>query len=806
MSCSDKPIFVIIKETSTGYSFDNDVTYSSPFAKHVLSQPADMTHPSLVVTSSWGLNKSITQMATGNAGFSILQKAKKNENFVKSYGNNSRKIIGLIDNGTRGYKLARTAPLSGNAPSVMELTNLLKSISNSGRNIKVRGSPLEYKRLLDYFQFLLVSKVQARDLFLTRPNNVHIMDDINDPSNDVTLEEAYLSMFDQESSNRTMYNDAYFVTMDRVAALAAVVRQIPTIYQTVKPQKYYVVPTGNVNRITKFLQSKLKTARNAFEIPNRIIPMNNHPNRMQELIGPPTEKRPGGRPIITKGPLFEWFLDTRKIQEKGNREVGTSFHNNFSADTRALILFYWVFAYPSGTHTTNLPFIEAFLSILDTFHDFTGSRATNTFKNIIGTENTRNNLKRIDPAQLNLKDFNTNRAHKTLVKLLGTDIYRKSRRAYNTPLKTIISDANKRRLNADDKVGRMLYFITSMLGSDSGSLVQACEKLSQEILLHLANNKPIYERPNTFVFGEGRNKLCDLLDKEGACLVVDAISGSLPQCLAKHSVYHNVGVLDPATRSILSWSEVDGNEGCVDGAKEKKRQRQLRFKRRQEQKRLLREKDRMERIRKAQETRAQRIREEAATAAANAAQKNQRRQAQTLGRTARAAGREAAAREAAQKRKRNNNASSNNQTTKKTKTQTPTIKRERNNNTLNNRSVKKVKSTPTPVIASRLSRQRLSSIQESGQFTGTTPSITQTRSRSAAGRDANLRRSDVAAGEVTSRLSRQRLSSIPESGQFTGTTSARPQTRSRSAAQRPVSNRTRSRARTPGSAQPRTTR
>lgn len=779
MSCSDKPIFVIIKETPTGYSFDNDVTYSSPFAKHVLSQPADMTHPSLVVTSSWGLNKSITQMATGNAGFSILKKANNRSNFIRNYANR-RKFVGLIDNGPRGYKLARTAPLSGNAPSVMELTNLLKSISNSGRNIKVRGSPLEYKRLLDYFQFLLVSKVQARDLFLTRPNNVHIMDDINDPSKDVTLEEAYLSMFDQESSNRTMYNDAYFVTMDRVAALAAVVRQIPTIYQTVKPQNYYDVPTGNVNRITKFLQSKLKTAKNGFEIPNRNTPMNNHPNRMQELIGPPTEKRPGGRPVITKGPLFTWFLDTRNVQTKLNREVGTNFHK-FSADTRALILFYWVFAYPSGTHTTNLPFIEAFLSILDTFHDFTGSRATTTFKNIIGTENTRNNLKRIDPAQLNLNDFNTNKAHKTLVKLLGTDIYRKSRKAYNTPLKTIISDANKRKLNADDKVGRMLYFITSMLGSDSGSLVQACENLSQEILLHLADNDPIYERPKTFVFGEGRNKLCDKLDKEGACLVVDAISGSLPQCLAKHSVYHNVGVLDPATRSILSWSEVDGNGGCIDGAKEKMRQRKLRHKLRERQRMLAREQVAKDRIKKAKATRERTKQAEAANRAAKAVQNSQRRQAQTLDRAARLAARGSVA----EKRKRNNNASP--------KAQTSVVKRERNNNALPNKrpakmtkltsfkpprglpNARRVEGALRQALRNKKSspsrQQGLNSIPESRQFTGTTPAR-------------------------------------PQSRQIAGTAPVGPQTRSRSAAQRenrrPVSNRTRSRAGTPGSAQGRT--
>lgn len=788
MSCSDKPIFVIIKETPTGYSFDNDVTYSSPFAKHVLSQPADMTHPSLVVTSSWGLNKSITQMATGNAGFSILA-AKSKQNFVKSY--DKRKFVGLIDNGEGRYKLARTAPLSGNAPSVMELTNLLKSISNSGRNIKVRGSPLEYKRLLDYFQFLLVSKVQAGDLFLTRPNNVHIMDDINDPSKDVTLEEAYLSMFEHESSNRTMYNGAYFVTMDRVAALAAVVRQIPTIYQTVKPQNYYDVPTGNVNRITKFLQSKLETAGNAFKIPNRNTPMNIHPNRMQELIGPPTEQRPGGRPIITKGPLFKWFLDTRNIQKKGNREVGTSFHD-FSADTRALILFYWVFAYPSGTHTTNLPFIEAFLSILDTFHDFTGSRATKTFKNIIGTENTRNNLKRIDPAQLNLKDFNTNKAHKTLVKLLGTDIYRKSRKAYNTPLKTIISDANKRGLTADDKVGRMLYFITSMLGSDSGSLVQACENLSQEILLHLADNDPIYERPKTFVFGEGRNKLCDKLDSKGACLVIDAISGSLPQCLAKHSVYHNVGVLDPATRSILSWSEVDGNGGCVDGANEKMRQRKLRHKLRERQRMLAREQVAKDRIKKARETRERTKREEEEARKVKAAANAAKTESQTLGRAARAA-RGRTTPTVAEKRKRNNNASPN----KNTKAQTSAVKRERNNNALPNKQpTKMTKTTSGANVKFQVpfkpprgimkinnnknfpppSQQRLNSIPESRQFTGTTPAR-------------------------------------PQSRQITGTTPSIRQTRSKSAAQRenrrPVSNRTRSRTSTPGSAQgrtPRTTR
>lgn len=279
-----------------------------------------------------------------------------------------------------------------------------------------------------------------------------------------------------------------------------------------------------------------------------------------------------------------------------------------------------------------------------------------------------------------------------------------------------------------------------MLGSDSGSIVQACENLSQEILLHLANNDPIYERPKTFVFGEGRNKLCDKLDREGACLVIDAINGSIPQCLAKHSVYHNVGVLDPAKRSILSWSEVDGNEGCVDGAKEKERQRKMRYKRRQEQKRLLKERAAKERIKKAQETRERTKQEQAANAAAKVIQNSQRRQTQTLGRAARAA-----AREAVEKRKRNNNVSPNNQPTKKTKAQTPVVKRERNNNTLNNRPVKKVKSTPTPVTASRPPRpprsirEALPRIPESVSARRETRSASATRSRRNAPASAGTR-------------------------------------------------------------------
>ena len=140
--CSEKPIFVVIKKTSTGYSFDNDVKYSSPFANHTITQTSDMTHPSIMVKSDWGMAKrnSITQLVTGNAGFKILQN-RKNSDFYKSHSNGAS--VGLLLNDMYGYRLGRYKPLSGEAPSVAELANLLGSISRSSKDVKGRGSPVE---------------------------------------------------------------------------------------------------------------------------------------------------------------------------------------------------------------------------------------------------------------------------------------------------------------------------------------------------------------------------------------------------------------------------------------------------------------------------------------------------------------------------------------------------------------------------------------------------------------------------------------------------------------------------------------
>ena len=557
--CSEKPIFVVIKQTTTGYSFDNDVNYSSPFASHTITQTSDMTHPSIMVNSNWGMAKknSITQMVTGNAGFKILQN-RQNSNFYKSYS--TGEAVGLLLNDTHGYRLGRYKGLSGEAPSVAELANLLGSISRSSKDVKVRGSPLEYKRLLDYFQFLLTRKVSgtgnsSNNLYLVRPNNVNILDDMNDTS-DVSLEEVYMGLFDGDLSNRTMYNKAYFVTADRPAAIASVVRQVPTIFQEAASKKsstskFHLIPQVNNGRILRYLTQEL--TRSGFTISsNGIVSI-------------------GDLKIVDKTKEIGWYLDTTLLF---NQRVVSN------VELRALVLFYWIFNYPS--RTSNIPIVEAFFSIVDTFHDFKPtSRTTGKSNNnsgaigsLMGQKQNRENFKARKANTINLTNVsNTRTAHRTLVRLLGSDIYRKVRSGYSESLKNTISSVNKRTFTPDEKVGRFLYFITSIFGSDSGGLINACEELSRDILIDISGNNPIYTRTSGNS-NTNSNALCAKLESEGACLIIDYMIGSLPDCLIKHSVFHNVGVLDPASKRILSWSEVEGGDGCIETAKDQKKRKQ----------------------------------------------------------------------------------------------------------------------------------------------------------------------------------------------------------------------------------------
>ena len=344
MSCTEKPFFVIVKKTDTGFSFDNDVTYKSPLATHTLSQAKGVLHPSLQVKSDWGTkNKSgtITQLLTGQAGANALRSSSENRNIVLSKLKTNKKTgkpsignpisrFGLLapTKTNNGYTLTRVGDRAEGL-SVAELSKLLNDIAKRPGDIKVRGSPLEYKRLLDYIQFLMVEKVTNKgDLYLARPNNYQVMEAVH--TDGISLEAAYSGMVESDSK---MYSKAYFVTMDRVAALASVVRQIPTIYQTgvskrnpQMSQVYYKLsPTTNViPKIQNILATLLE--KRGYTIPTNKTPMNNHPNRTQELI------TRNGRPVITSGPLFLWFLNTRNVGQKTNkngkeRTVGANFHN-----------------------------------------------------------------------------------------------------------------------------------------------------------------------------------------------------------------------------------------------------------------------------------------------------------------------------------------------------------------------------------------------------------------------------------------------------------------------------------------------
>ena len=614
MSCKENPHFVIVKKTGTGFSFDNDVTYKSPFASHTLSQAKGVLHPSLQVKSDWGINPkdTIVQLLTGQAAADVLKSPTgrdiiltKTKTDKKSGKKTTISKFGLLapSKTSSGYTLTRFGDRSEGL-SVAELSNLLSDISMRPTNIKVRGSPLEYKRLLDYIQFLMVEKVtNDKSLYLARPNNHHVMDAVH--TDGVSLEDAYAGMHDEDS---TLYNTAYFVTMDRVAALASVVREIPTIYQTGN-QYYYNVPTTNViPRVREILTSMLKSR--GYTMPK--ISMNSHNNRTQELV------TPKGRPVITSGSLFVWFLDTRNVSEKtnakGTRIVGSNFHNLDMMD-KALILFYWVFNYPSYTSGVNKQVVKYFLAILDTFHDFTDSKRIASFKNMWPESK---NTKPYTNARIKTRNGITNQnipttsqQHKFLVKLLGVDIYRKVGK-YNKSIENTISKTNTRgAIPAQLRVAHFLYFITNVLGSQpSRGLIGACEELSRDIMIKLSGdtfiNKPWNFRDTNREPGEN---ICKLLNKEKACLVIDAINGSVPACMKKYSVFHNVGIIDPADKGVLSWGEVVGEDGCRESKKVQAQRKKAKQKRDAIKKAS---KNKTERLEKAKATRIQTKKNEAA--------------------------------------------------------------------------------------------------------------------------------------------------------------------------------------------------
>ena len=69
------------------------------------------------------------------------------------------------------------------------------------------------------------------------------------------------------------------------------------------------------------------------------------------------------------------------------------------------------------------------------------------------------------------------------------------------------------------------------------------------------------------------------MSEKNACLVVDAISGSLPSPMKKISVYHNIGILDQASTHVLTWGDLNSPPNCPKAiAKEKTEEQKKRVK------------------------------------------------------------------------------------------------------------------------------------------------------------------------------------------------------------------------------------
>ena len=104
-----------------------------------------------------------------------------------------------------------------------------------------------------------------------------------------------MTLFDGELSNRTMYNTAYFVTGDRPAAMASVIRRVPTLFQESKGQKLHLIPEGDNSRIRKYLVEKLTDRSLGYTVSGM---------GMLSL---------GEENIIYKMDKIEWYLDSCSI-------------------------------------------------------------------------------------------------------------------------------------------------------------------------------------------------------------------------------------------------------------------------------------------------------------------------------------------------------------------------------------------------------------------------------------------------------------------------------------------------------------
>ena len=525
--CETKPTFLLGKRNDRGgLTLGVPLVYSGLMADHTLHTSDGSSHPSQLVVSDYKTG-SPSSLVTGENAPLISQNPNINVSAGKGRAGmdiklNPDKVKLLkskypsIKNSNRLNKFfIQSFSKSGNAPTVAQYAKIMKAIQTRGAGKNFQGSPLEYKRILDYFQFTLTQTLNRSNgqLFLYRPSIHKIHENLGSFSN---YKEAIMASYVSQNENDfLLYDKAYFATKDRPAALASVVRGIKTVFKrssAVEKGKWIVYEFSgdartNINKLRIQIEADLKKQNIN---PNDFINRNFN---------------------TTKGEIT-YFLDYEKFLKLKNSTL------------KATVLFYWMFNYPGDN---NGILLQKFVSIIDTFHDFTGSRAT-------GFKPTEGGFASIWPSGSNAQqksrriNFNGLSANVILqgnsaflVQILGRNIYKLAK---DNGAASIVKGQNTRsNINSMRKLSHLLYFFANVMGGTK-DLTGKCEEYASQLLTKTGK---IVEKGD----------FCNQLNKGGKhALIIDIFSTGGLNCVKERSVIHGVGVMDPAPRSGNTWKGV----------------------------------------------------------------------------------------------------------------------------------------------------------------------------------------------------------------------------------------------------------
>ena len=540
--CDTKPLFMLgLRNEVGGLTLGIPLVYDGLLADHVLHTSDGSSHPSQLVVSDFR-NKTSSSLITGeNAPFisevpNILVKTGQRQSKAGLLTKLDREKVKILK--SRYRTITNSSSLnkffiqsfskSGNAPTVAQYSKIMKDIQSKKTIKTLQGSPLEYKRILDYFQFTLVKTLNANDkLFLYRPSVHKIHDNLSRFTN---YKESIMSCYNSKDENDFhLYDKDYFATKDRPAALASVIRGIKTLFKRSSAVegtwRAYAFKGNTRDNITK-IRTYIKQDLDSLKI------------KISDYIS--------YNYTTSKGDI-KYFLNYRNFLQANNDTIRTK------------ILFYWIFNYPSDTDGKLL---QKFISILDTFHDFTGVRSTGKSINQGGFNNIWPSGSKafLETKKMNFDKFSVNNVLKNdsgfVVKILGRNIYRMAK---DNGVSNIVAKQNTRNLGVSKqrKLSHLLYFFTNILGGSKG-LTHMCEEYISQILINIGEKIE-------------KNNFCNVLNRNGKHgLVIDIFSQGGLDCIKKQSSIHAVGIMDPAGRSAESWKEiisVDGHTCTGRGSK-----------------------------------------------------------------------------------------------------------------------------------------------------------------------------------------------------------------------------------------------